>query len=69
MNRLTDTALSESVPRPAAAPERKVSAMERGKYRNIVDCIKVHAKEVPERLAIEEMGIGDLGQNIVSQVE
>jgi acyl-CoA synthetase (AMP-forming)/AMP-acid ligase II len=54
MNRLTNTApVSQSAKNaPRTAPELEVSAMERGKFRNIVDCIKVHAKEVPERLAI-----------------
>jgi acyl-coenzyme A synthetase/AMP-(fatty) acid ligase len=37
---------------PTTAPALEVSAMEREKYRNIVDCIKAHAVEVPERLAI-----------------
>ena len=43
----------ESAKNPrATAPRPEVSAMEKGKYRNIVDCIKVHAKAIPERLAI-----------------
>ena len=54
MTPLTNTApVSEADTHASAVSAgRKASAMERAKYRNIVDCIRVHAKEVPERLAI-----------------
>ena len=54
MTPLTNTApVSEAdTHATAVSAGRKASAMERAKYRNIVDCIRVHAIEVPERLAI-----------------